>query len=42
MAKLSVKSAKKTLDIIKKDPWLKDYEQAIEGRLIMHRRKSVN
>ena len=32
MAKLSVKSAKKTLDIIKKDPWLKDYEQAIEGR----------
>ena len=32
MAKSTVKSTPKTLDIIKNDPWLKDYEAAIVGR----------
>ena len=32
MAKSTVKSSPKTLDIIKNDPWLKDYEAAIVGR----------
>ena len=32
MAKSTVKSTPKTLDIIKNDPWLKDYEVAIVGR----------
>ena len=32
MAKKAPKSTVKTLKLIKNDPWLKDYESAIEGR----------